>query len=75
MGIPEQINLQYAAPDTVVAAFVTYEKAEPSTPATAMFGAAGRAAVALTGVSHWLAFTPTSGGSTASSYTLTNDKR
>jgi hypothetical protein len=26
MGIPEQINLQYAAPDTVVAAFVTYEK-------------------------------------------------
>jgi hypothetical protein len=40
-----------------------------------MLGAAGRTAVALTGVSHWLAFTPTSGGSTASNYTLTNDKR
>jgi hypothetical protein len=30
MGVPEQINLQYAAPDTVVAAFVTFEVAPVS---------------------------------------------
>ena len=75
MGIPEQINLQYAAPDTVVAAFVTYETAEPSVPATAMFGQAGATPVELTGVSHWLAFTPTAKGSESANYSLTNDRR
>ena len=29
-GIPEQINLQYASADTVVAAFVTYEAKPPA---------------------------------------------
>ena len=55
MSTPEQINLQYAAADIVVAAFVTYEK-EPSTkPPSAMFGEAGGkgAKKMLTGVTHW----------------------
>jgi hypothetical protein len=58
--IPEQINLQYAAADTLVAGFVTYEPVQPVRMAQATLVVAGSAAAPtmLTGVSHWLAFTP-----------------
>ena len=53
MGIPEQINLQYAAPDTIVAAFVTFERAPPTEPPTASFGQQGETPIELKGISHW----------------------
>ena len=53
MSVPEQINLQYAAADIVVAAFVTYEDQLPSNAPTAMFGEESAKAKQLTGVSHW----------------------
>jgi hypothetical protein len=56
MSTPEQINLQYAAADIVVAAFVTYEKEEPTGLPVAMFGEADTFAQdqkQLTGVTHW----------------------
>ena len=58
--IPEQINLQYGSPDTVVAAFVTFELAPPNQAPQATLVEAGSAAApqALSGVSHWLDFTP-----------------
>ena len=59
--IPEQINLQYGSADTIVAGFVTYERSPPSQAAMATLGEAGSAAAApkqLSGVSHWLDFTP-----------------
>ena len=61
LSIPEQINLQYASQDTVVAAFVTYEKVRPGAePPTAMFGKDGSSPNTLTGISHWLEFAPPS---------------
>eukprot|EP01047_Picozoa_sp_COSAG01_P082740 COSAG01_NODE_17024_length_1184_cov_1.425806_1_plen_277_part_10 len=66
MWIPEQINLQYASQDTVVAAFVTYEPVPPSAMAVAALREAAddttAAASQLTGVSHWLSFTPLKSG-------------
>ena len=69
--VPEQINLQYGAPDTVVAAFVTYERSPPTEASMATLVEAGAASASadasagasaaaqqLTGVSHWLDFTP-----------------
>jgi hypothetical protein len=57
LGIPEQINLQYAAQDTVVAAFVTYEAAPPTKMAVATLSEQGGLSEQhLTGVSHWVAF-------------------
>ena len=58
--VPEQINLQYGSVDTVVAGFVTYERSPPSQVAMATLVEAGSAATPqqLTGVSHWLDFTP-----------------
>lgn len=53
LSVPEQINLQYAAADIVVAAFVTYENQQPSDPPIAMFGEEGATAKQLTGISHW----------------------
>ena len=53
MSVPEQINLQYASADIVVAAFVTYEKAPLTDPPVAMFGVEGGASKQLTGISHW----------------------
>ena len=35
LDIPEQINLMYASPDVIVAGFVTYERAAPTTMAVA----------------------------------------
>eukprot|EP01051_Picozoa_sp_SAG22_P015445 SAG22_NODE_2018_length_3130_cov_2.890135_1_plen_287_part_00 len=60
-SVPEQLNLQYAAADVVVAAFVTYEKSLPAAPPVAMFSAAGEAQQQLSGVSHWYV-APGSGG-------------
>jgi hypothetical protein len=62
LGIPEQINLQYASQDTLVVGFVTYEKAPPAgaEPPTAMFGKEAGTPTALTGISHWLEFAPPS---------------
>eukprot|EP01047_Picozoa_sp_COSAG01_P081071 COSAG01_NODE_16017_length_1278_cov_1.408821_2_plen_280_part_00 len=58
LGIPEQINLQYAAQDTLVAAFVTYEVAPPTEMAVAVLTEHGGSSSEqqLTGVSHWVAF-------------------
>jgi hypothetical protein len=60
--IPEQINLQYGAADTIVAGFVTYERSPPVHAAMATLAEAGSVAVTtpqqLVGVSHWLEFTP-----------------
>ena len=54
LSVPEQINLQYAAADIVVAAFVTYETEQPSEPPIAMFGEEAQGATKkLTGISHW----------------------
>ena len=36
MSVPEQINLQYAAPGVVVVAFVTYEEAPTEAPPQAV---------------------------------------
>ena len=52
-SVPEQINLQFASADIVVAAFVTYEKQQLSDPPTAMLGEEGATAKKLTGISHW----------------------
>lgn len=59
LGIPEQINLQYASQDTVIAAFVTYELEEPSEMPVAMLSEAGGASEQqISGVSHFVAFDP-----------------
>ena len=55
MGVPEQINLQYASPGTVVAAFVTFEAEPPTEPPKASFGEQGETPIELTGISHWYA--------------------
>ena len=47
----EQLNLQVAAPDTVVASFVTYEEL-PATPPLAMLGTSPENMKQQTGVSH-----------------------
>lgn len=55
-GIPEQINLQLASHDTVVAAFVTYEDAKPTNPPQAKIAESAGAlnsTSALLGVTHW----------------------
>ena len=57
----EQLNLQVAAPDTIVASFVTYEPL-PAGPPVAMLStsplADGAAATQLQGVSHLYSFQP-----------------
>lgn len=45
--------MQYAAPDTVVAAFVTYDSVLPADPPVAMFGVAGETPKQLSGIAHW----------------------
>lgn len=50
-SVPEQINLQLAASDVIVAGFVTYEEL-PVSPPVAMFGKKGGAMKLITGVSH-----------------------
>jgi len=47
----EQLNLQLAAPDTVVASFVTYESL-PTSPPIAMLGTSVDSMVQVAGVSH-----------------------
>ena len=47
----EQLNLQLAAPDTVVASFVTYEDL-PTAPPVAMLGTSDNPTTQVTGVSH-----------------------
>jgi hypothetical protein len=64
LDIPEQINLMYASPDVIVAGFVTYERAAPTTMAVATLREEGGDSPTattqnLTGVSHWVSFTPT----------------
>ena len=39
-GVPEQVNVQLAAPDTVVVAFVTFEASVPAGPPEALVGRA-----------------------------------
>lgn len=52
-SVPEQINLQYAAPGVVVVGFVTYEEAPTEAPPQAdLTPAKGGASKTLTGVSH-----------------------
>jgi len=60
LHIPEQINLMYASADTVVVGFVTYELAPPTAMGVATLREAGRddSPTLLTGVSHWLKFSP-----------------
>lgn len=51
-SVPEQINLQMAAPDALVASFVTYE-ALPTEPPVAMLGLSPQSMQPVTGVSHF----------------------
>ena len=58
-GVPEQINLQLAKQDTVIASFVTYEAAPPGPGEhpVAMFGKSGQSVEhwqRVGGISHWL---------------------
>ena len=50
--VPEQLNLQLAASDVIVAAFITYEPTLPTAPPVAMVGKKGGAMTQLSGVSH-----------------------
>jgi hypothetical protein len=52
---PEQINLQVASQDVVVASFVTHDKAMPSasSPPVAMFGETQASSKPVNGVSHY----------------------
>jgi hypothetical protein len=54
VSVPEQINLQYAAPGVVVVAFVTYEEVPTEAPPQAVITAkkGGGAPKTVTGVSH-----------------------
>jgi hypothetical protein len=56
-GVPEQVNVQIASPDSVVVAFVTFEAAPPKQPPTVLLSAAaggggGGAPTRHTGVTH-----------------------
>ena len=55
-GVPEQINLQIASPNSVVVSFVTFEKAAPTRPPIVMFAAGpvddGALETNITGVTH-----------------------
>ena len=51
-GEPQQINVQIAGPDSVVLAFVTFEKAAPRAPPVARLAPEGGAARQLVGVTH-----------------------
>ena len=56
-GVPEQINLQLAAPDALVVSFVTFEDAAPTAPPTALLCLAGGEGAAaaptrINGVTH-----------------------
>jgi hypothetical protein len=52
-GVPEQINVQIAGPDSVVVSFVTFETAEPTAPPTARVTAAHAAEMSpVVGVTH-----------------------
>lgn len=53
LGVPEQINLQIASATTVVAGFVTFERAFPVDPPVAEISKVGTPKKQLTGVSHW----------------------
>lgn len=50
--VPEQINLQLAEGNVVVASFVTYEKSRPAAPAVAMFGSDPNNMQSVTGITH-----------------------
>jgi hypothetical protein len=50
--VPEQINLQLAEGNVVVASFVTYEKSPPTAPAVAMFGSDPNNLQSVTGITH-----------------------
>eukprot|EP01060_Flectonema_neradi_P004670 TRINITY_DN13049_c0_g1_i1.p1 TRINITY_DN13049_c0_g1~~TRINITY_DN13049_c0_g1_i1.p1 ORF type:complete len:686 (+),score=141.28 TRINITY_DN13049_c0_g1_i1:34-2091(+) len=49
MGVPEQINIQIASPNSVVLSFVTFESATPKSPPTAMVNST---TTTFTGVTH-----------------------
>ena len=52
-GIPEQINLQIASPESVVIGFVTFETSNPTNPPIAMVGSAsGQLTQSHTGCSY-----------------------
>lgn len=51
-AVPEQLNLQVAAPDVVVASFVTFETEATPEPPVAMFGSDQHHLKPVTGVSH-----------------------
>jgi len=75
MSTPEQINLQYASADIVVAAFVTYEKGELSAPPQAMFGEEGKptSVKQIKGISHYYSKTsldPSSNTTITRHYTM-----
>lgn len=53
LGVPEQINLQAASPDTVVVSFVTFEESAPSQlPSAALTREGESSAQSLQGVTH-----------------------
>ena len=54
-GVPEQVNVQIAGPDSIVVSFVTFEKEAPVDAPTMMLARAGAATAGsktLTGVTH-----------------------
>ena len=54
-GVPEQVNVQIASPDSVVVGFVTFEPVPPSRPPTLLLSTAGGAPASTTrhtGVTH-----------------------
>ena len=53
LGIPEQVNVQIAGPDSVVLSFVTFEAAAPTKPPTAKVSAPHATEMSpITGVTH-----------------------
>eukprot|EP00756_Hemistasia_phaeocysticola_P023628 Hpha_TRINITY_DN15904_c0_g2::TRINITY_DN15904_c0_g2_i2::g.74114::m.74114 len=51
-GVPEQVNVQIASPDSVVVSWVTFETAAPSKPPTVTASKAGGTKTEVQGVTH-----------------------
>eukprot|EP00755_Sulcionema_specki_P013817 Sspe_Gene.55011::Locus_30304_Transcript_1_1_Confidence_1.000_Length_1890::g.55011::m.55011 len=51
-GVPEQINIQIASPDTVVVSFVTFETSPPAVPLVEMGTESGKLTNTVRGVTH-----------------------
>ena len=53
LGFAEQINLQLASDDVVIASYVTYEAAKPTSAPEARFGTSESSMRTVSGVTHW----------------------